>query len=243
MPKYRLLIAAAATSLLASGSIQAFAQAPAAAPAPAAPAAPAPAAPTALVPAATAPTAPAAKLAPLGDSASTLRASADFTTLVKALDATNLASLIQTRPGMTLFAPTNAAFAALPAGKLDAMLAATDKAPLQKLLLHHIINAKIDSSKIKGARGPLPTGAGDRLVLDGSAENGVFKADNATISQLDITTSNGTIHVVDNVLIAGSVPEALAPPPEPEAAPAPEPTPAKGAPKPAAKKAPAKKKK
>ena len=182
---------------------------------------------------ATAPAAPAAagaKLVASGDMASTLRQSPDFTTFVKALDATNLASLIQTRPNMTVFAPTNAAFAALPAGKLDALMA--DKPGLQKLLLHHIINAPVPASKIKGSRGPVPSGAGDPIVLDGSGEP--LKADNANIIQADVTASNGTIHVVDQVLMAGSVPATL---PEPAA----EPTPEAAAPAPAAKAAPKKK--
>lgn len=230
MPNHRLLTAAAASALLAGLSAPAFAQAPAAAPAAQAPAAPA---------AAAAPMG--ARLVPNGDMASTLRASADFTTLVKALDAVNLASLIQSRPGMTLFAPNNAAFAALPAGQLDTLMA--DKTALQKLLLHHLINAPVPASKIKGTRGPWPTGGGDKVVLDGG-EEGVLKADNARIIQADVAATNGTIHVVDHVLMAGSVPETLpeAAPPE-AAAPPPAPEAAKPAAKPAAKKAPAKKKK
>jgi uncharacterized surface protein with fasciclin (FAS1) repeats len=168
-------------------------------------------------------TAPAgAKLVASGDMASTLRQSPDFTTFVKALDATNLASLIQTRPNMTVFAPTNAAFAALPAGKLDALMA--DKPGLQKLLLHHIINAPVPGSKIKGSRGPVPSGAGDPIVLDGSGEP--LKADNANIIQADVVASNGTIHVVDQVLLAGSVPATL---PEAAAAPTPAAAPATAA--------------
>jgi uncharacterized surface protein with fasciclin (FAS1) repeats len=178
---------------------------------------------------ATAPAASGAKLVASGDMASTLRQSPDFTTFVKALDATNLASLIQTRPNMTVFAPTNAAFAALPPGKLDALMA--DKPGLQKLLLHHIINAPVPGSKIKGSRGPVPSGAGDPIVLDGSGEP--LKADNANIIQADVVASNGTIHVVDQVLMAGSVPATLPEPaaeatPEPAAAAAPAP---KAAPK------------
>lgn len=178
---------------------------------------------------ATAPAASGAKLVASGDMASTLRQSPDFTTFVKALDATNLASLIQTRPNMTVFAPTNAAFAALPPGKLDALMA--DKPGLQKLLLHHIINAPVPGSKIKGSRGPVPSGAGDPIVLDGSGEP--LKADNANIIQADVTASNGTIHVVDQVLMAGSVPATL---PEPAAEPTPEPAAAAPAPKAAPKK-------
>jgi uncharacterized surface protein with fasciclin (FAS1) repeats len=217
MPIHRLLTAAAAVSLI-SGA--AMAQAPATTPAAPPPAAPAPAA------------APGAKLVPNGDLITTLRLNAQFTTFVKALDATNLSALLKSSPGLTVFAPTDAAF---PQAKLDTMLA--DKTGLQKTLLHYIINAKIDSSKIKGAHGPVPSGAGDQIVLDGTAE-GALKADNATITQADVMTSNGVIHVVDALMIAGSVPATL-PEPAPEAAPAPAPA-ASAAPPP---KAPAKKKK
>ncbi len=194
----RLLTAAAAVSLIA-GAALAQTPAPAAAAAPAAPAA--------------APATPGAKLVPNGNLITTLRASGQFTTFVKALDATNLASLLQNSPGLTVFAPTDTAF---PQAKLDQMLA--DKAALQKTLLHYIINARVDSTKIKGAHGPVPSGAGDQIVLDGTGD--VLKADNANILQADVVTSNGVIHVVDALMIAGSVPATL---PEPAAEPAPEP--------------------
>jgi uncharacterized surface protein with fasciclin (FAS1) repeats len=204
----RLLTAAAAVSLIAGAAL---AQTPAAQ----TPAAPAPAAPPTAAPAA--PAAPGAKLVPNGNLITTLRSSGQFNTFVKALDATNLATLLQNSPGLTVFAPTDAAF---PQSKLDQMLA--DKATLQKTLLHYIINARVDSTKIKGARGPVPSGAGDQIVLDGSGD--VLKADNANIIQADVMTSNGIIHVVDQLMIPGSVPATLPEPPaEPAAAPAPAP--------------------
>lgn len=211
MPIHRLLTATAAISLIA-GAAMAQTPAPAAAP-PAAPAA------------------AAAKLVPTGDLMTTLRSSPSFTVFVKALDATNLSSLLKSSPGLTVFAPTDAAF---PQSKLDSLMA--DKPGLQKFLLHYIINAKIDSSKIKGAHGGLPSGAGDKIVVDGTAADGTLKADNATITQPDVMTSNGVIHVVDALMVAGSVPETL-PEPPPEAAPATPPEPVPEA------KAPAKKKK
>ena len=213
MTIHRLLFAAAAVSLLAGA---ASAQTPAA-------------------PAATA-AAPGAKLVPNGDIMTTLRTSGQFSTFVKALDATNLSSLLQKQPNITVLAPTDAAFAALPPGELDKLMA--DKPALQKLLVYHLINARIDSSKIKGARGPVPAGSGDKIVLDGSTE-GVLKVENATIIQPDVAASNGLIQVVDQVLKPNSVPEVVAQAePEPAPAAAPEPEPAK----PAAK-APARKKK
>ena len=194
---------------------------------------------------ATTPSAPAAasgaKLTPNGDIMTTLRTSGQFNTFVKALDATNLSGLLQKQPNITVFAPTDAAFASLPPGDLDRMMA--DKPGLQKLLVYHLINARVDSSKIKGARGPVPAGSGDKIVLDGSTE-GAMKAENANIVQADVAASNGLIYVVDQVLKPGSVPETLpdaqasaSPAAATEAAPAPEPE------KPAAKAPAAKRKK
>ena len=223
LPSPRSLLAAAAVSLIAGA---AMAQTPA---------------PAALVPAPTsaAPVPLAKPLVANTDSLTTLKLNGQFDTLVKALTAANLAALFQDNSRhLTLFAPTDAAFAALPAGQLDKMIADPTKADLRKLLLHHVINAVVPASKIKGPRGPWPTGAGDHLVLDGSTD-GVLKADNGFIVQSDVTTSNGTIQVVDEVLIAGSVAEAN-PTPAPEPAPAAAPAPEPAAP---AAKAPAKKKK
>lgn len=152
-----------------------------------------------------------------GDLVSTLRLSGQFTTLVKALDATNLSGLLSKNPNLTLFAPTDAAFAALPPGQLDKLMA--DKPALQKLLTHHVINAVVDSSKIKGAKGPVPSVAGDPIELDGSED--VLRVDNAKILQPDVKASNGVLHVVDHVLIAGSVPPTTAAAPAAPAAGAP----------------------
>lgn len=213
-------MAAAAVSLMASAAL---AQTPALVPAPTNPA----------------PVPLAKPLVANTDSMTTLRLNGQFTSLVKAIDGANLGALFQDNSRhLTLFAPTDAAFAALPPGALDKMIADPTKADLRKMLLHHVINAVVPASKIKGTRGPWPTGAGDKVVLDGSTD-GVLKADNAFIVQADVTTSNGTIQVVDEVMVAGSVPEANpTPAPEPAAAPAPAPEPA-----PAPAKAPAKKKK
>jgi uncharacterized surface protein with fasciclin (FAS1) repeats len=175
----RLLTAAAAIALVGLAA-PAFAQTPEPTPAPAG----------------------GAKVVASGDLIQTVKASGQFTTFLKAADATNLTAVLAKSPNLTLFAPTDAAFAALPPGKLDALMA--DKAGLQKLLTHHIINARVDSSKIKGAKGPVPSVAGDKIELDGSGDT--LKADNATITQADVMASNGILQVVDQVMIAGSVP-------------------------------------
>jgi uncharacterized surface protein with fasciclin (FAS1) repeats len=154
-----------------------------------------------------------------GDLIETARKSGQFTTFIKAADATNLTGVLKTSPNLTVFAPTDAAFAALPAGELDRLMA--DKAALQKLMTHHVINARVDSSKIKGAKGPVNTVANEPVELDGSGE--VLRADNAAIVQADILATNGVLHVVDKVLMGAATGAAA---PASATAPAPAPAPA-----------------
>jgi len=177
-------------------------------PAPAAPAAPAAAPPPAAAPAA----APTGAIQPAGDIVATLTAAGQFKTLLKALDATNLTGVLKTPGPLTLFAPTDAAFAAMPAGQLDQLMSAKPPAALQQLLVYHIINAKVDDSKINGTKGPVPSAAGKPIYIDGSSTP--HKANGADIVQ-DVTVSNGVIHVVDKVLSPD-----FTPPPAADAAPA-----------------------
>ena len=201
--------------------------------APAAPAAPAPAAAPVATPAAPA-LAPSPNLAPNGNIVATLKADPHFTILVQALDQAQLTAVLSATPGLTLFAPTDDAFRALPPTQLAKLLLPDNAPTLQRILIYHLVNLSLDSSKIKGAKGPVPSVEASQLQLDGSGD--VLKVNDASIIQADVKASNGIIHVVDQVMIAGSVPATLpTPEPAPEAAPpAPE--------KPAAK-APAKKKK
>lgn len=166
------------------------------------------AAPTAATPAAPAavatPAAPA--LVAKGDVVETLKADGRFKTLIKALDATNMTSVLKSNRNLTVFAPTDAAFAALPPGELDKLM--KDPPALQKLLTYHVVNATVDSTKIKGAKGGVKTVAGSEVVLDGSGEG--LKANTASIVQADVRPTNGTIHVVDAVLTPETAPSAAA---------------------------------
>lgn len=136
-----------------------------------------------------------------GDLVDTLKLNGQFTIFTKGLSDTNLAGLVKQNGNLTVFAPTDAAFQAMPAADLAKLQA--DKTAMQKFILHHIINAPIPSTKIKGAKGPIPSGAGDTILLDGSDEGGVMKVDGATIVQADVKTGSGLLHVVDHVLVAG----------------------------------------
>jgi uncharacterized surface protein with fasciclin (FAS1) repeats len=133
----------------------------------------------------------------------TLKASPHFTILVKALDQAQLSAVLSTTPGLTLFAPTDEAFGALPPAQLAALLTPDNAPILQKILIYHLVNAKLDAAKIKGAKGPVPSVETSQLHLDGSGP--VLKVNDADIIQADVQATNGTIHVVDKVLIPPDV--------------------------------------
>jgi uncharacterized surface protein with fasciclin (FAS1) repeats len=145
----------------------------------------------------------AAPAAAKGDIVETARSAGQFSTFLKAVEATNLTSVLKTNGNLTVFAPTDAAFAALPAGELDKLMLPENRASLQKLLTYHIVNARVDSTKIRGAKGPVPTVAGPSVELDGSGEK--LMVNDADITRPDMIASNGVIHVVDKVLTPGAV--------------------------------------
>lgn len=239
----------AATAAVAALSAPAFAQAPAThAPAKTAPAAAAaapaaasdtaaqaPAAPATATPAPTGAdaAAPGAQVVAQGDLVQTAQASGQFKTFLKAAEATNLTNLLKTQKNITVFAPTDAAFAALPAGELDRLMLPENKAQLQKLLIYHMVNAPVKSTEFKGSTRTAATVAGPAVELKGGDQLMVNDAD---IVQADISTSNGVLHVIDKVLsptgtataasadAAGAAASASAPASEPAAAPAAAPT-------------------
>ncbi len=128
-----------------------------------------------------------------------LQQSGQFTILLKALQATNLTSVLQGPGALTLFAPTDAAFQALPAGQLDTLMKPENAPQLQKLLTYHLINLPIRSTELKGkAATNSNTVNGKAVHLDDTS--GDFKVNDATVIQSDIKASNGTIQVIDHVL-------------------------------------------
>lgn len=191
----RLLTAAAAIALMA-GAAQAQTPSPEASGAPAA--------------------AAQAPVVAKGDLIDTAQAAGQFTTFLKAVAAVNLTSVLKTNQNLTLFAPTDAAFAALPAGTLDKLLLPENGPMLQKVLTYHLINAKVDSSKIKGAKGEVKSVEGSSLLLDGSGAAPMV--DGATITQADVMATNGVLHVVDKVLLPKDLPGLQAATPATDAA-------------------------
>ena len=119
----------------------------------------------------------------------------DFTTLATALDAAGLVSTLKGPGPFTVFAPTDAAFEALPEGTLESLLA--DKEKLATVLTYHVVSGKVMSGDVVNLN-EAETGAGQSVKIDSS--DGV-KVNDATVIKADITASNGVIHVIDKVLI------------------------------------------
>jgi uncharacterized surface protein with fasciclin (FAS1) repeats len=104
---------------------------------------------------------------------------------------------------LTLFAPTDEAFKALPPAQLAALLDPKNVPVLQQVLTYHLVHLSLDTSKFKGARGPVQTVEKGNLQLDGSGA--VPKVNNADIIVADVRASNGIIQVVNRVLIPTDV--------------------------------------
>jgi uncharacterized surface protein with fasciclin (FAS1) repeats len=117
-------------------------------------------------------------------------ANPDFTTLVAAVMAAGLAD----------FAPTNEAFAALPAGLVDKLLLPANKDVLAKILTYHVLASKVMAADVTD--GKVATVEGGTITLD--TMNGV-KVNDATVVAADVAASNGVIHVIDKVLVPADV--------------------------------------
>lgn len=130
------------------------------------------------------------------DIVDTAVAAGSFTTLAAALEAAGLVETLKGPGPFTVFAPTDAAFAKLPAGTVEGLL--KDKAKLSAILTYHVVAGKVmaaDVVKLDSAK----TVNGQSVTI--KVVDGKVHVDNATVSQADIDTSNGVIHVIDTVLM------------------------------------------
>ncbi len=123
-----------------------------------------------------------------------------FSTLAAAVTAAGLVDTLKGTGPFTVFAPTDAAFAALPAGVLDALLLPENKDALVKILTYHVVSGAVMSGDI--ADGEVATVEGQKVTL--STANGVTVND-ATVVQADVVGSNGVIHAIDAVLLPPDV--------------------------------------
>ena len=133
------------------------------------------------------------------DIVDTAVAAGSFTTLAKALEAAGLIDALKGEGPFTVFAPTDAAFAKLPAGTVASLLKPENKEKLKAILLYHVVSGKVPAADVVKLNGQsVKTLEGGMVKV--STKHGV-KVDNANVTQADIDCSNGVIHVIDTVLM------------------------------------------
>jgi uncharacterized surface protein with fasciclin (FAS1) repeats len=122
--------------------------------------------------------------------------SGKFTTLVAAVKAAGLVETLSGAGPFTVFAPTDEAFAKLPAGTVEALL--KDKAKLTRILTYHVVAGKVMAKDVTGMTSAKTVEGGEVTI---KAENGKVMINDATVTTADIEASNGVIHVIDTVLL------------------------------------------
>ncbi|HEX6059484.1 MAG TPA: fasciclin domain-containing protein [Gemmatimonadaceae bacterium] len=123
-----------------------------------------------------------------------------FKTLLAAVEAAGLVEVLRGPGPFTVFAPTDAAFAKLPAGTLEALLA--DKKQLAAVLTYHVVPGRVTSGDVVRGGGATPaTVQGERLSI--VVRNGGVQVDGANVTAADVMASNGVIHVIDTVVLPG----------------------------------------
>jgi uncharacterized surface protein with fasciclin (FAS1) repeats len=131
------------------------------------------------------------------DIVDTAVAAGTFNTLAAALTQAGLVETLKGEGPFTVFAPTDAAFAALPAGTVENLLLPENKEQLIAVLTYHVVPGKVMSTDLsEGLKAATVNGAEVTVTLDGGA-----KVNGAVISTADIEASNGVIHVIDSVIL------------------------------------------
>ncbi|MDP9090357.1 MAG: fasciclin domain-containing protein [Pseudomonadota bacterium] len=128
----------------------------------------------------------------------TAEAAGEFTTLVAALKAAGLVATLEGKGPFTVFAPTDAAFAKLPPGTVDSLLKPENKKKLTDILTYHVVAGNVKAAQVV----KLPTaktlnGASVSITVNGAD----VKVNDAKVIKTDIAATNGTIHVIDSVLM------------------------------------------
>jgi uncharacterized surface protein with fasciclin (FAS1) repeats len=125
----------------------------------------------------------------------------NFKTLVAAVQAAGLVKTLSGNGPFTVFAPTDAAFAALPKGTLEKLLKPENKETLQRILAYHVVSGAIESKRLRTTQ--VDTIEGSAVSVQ--VKNGRIKVNNARVIQANIKASNGVIHVIDRVILPPGV--------------------------------------
>ena len=122
----------------------------------------------------------------------------DFSTLVAAVSAAGLVDTLKSDGPFTIFAPTNAAFAALPEGTVETLLKPENKDQLTSILTYHVVAGKVLAADVVNLKRATTVNGKDVHI---SVKNGGVKINKANVIATDIVGSNGVIHVIDSVLL------------------------------------------
>jgi uncharacterized surface protein with fasciclin (FAS1) repeats len=132
------------------------------------------------------------------DIVDTAAAAGSFKTLAKALEAADLVDTLKGKGPYTVFAPTDEAFAKLPAATLDDLLQPENKAKLRRILTYHVVPGRVSASEVIKLRSA-KTVSGD--TIDITANGATVMVDSARVLKTDVGASNGIIHVIDAVIL------------------------------------------
>jgi uncharacterized surface protein with fasciclin (FAS1) repeats len=141
---------------------------------------------------------PPARAEQTGNIVETAVAAGSFTTLAKALTAADLVATLKGPGTFTVFAPTDAAFAKLPAGTLDSLLKPENKDKLRRVLTYHVVAGEVRAADVVKLRSAKAV-SGDTISV--SVKDATVHVDGAKVTQTDIQASNGVIHVIDAVIL------------------------------------------
>ena len=127
----------------------------------------------------------------------------DFSTLVAAVSAAGLVDTLKGDGPFTVFAPTDEAFAALPAGTVESLLLPENKEQLISILTYHVLPGTVTSDQVLGQRLDVATLQGQIVRVDGTGGKlgAAVTVNDANVTQADIIAENGVIHVIDKVLL------------------------------------------
>ncbi len=140
-----------------------------------------------------------AEAQPAGDIIATARGAGSFRTLLAAVEAAGLNATLQGAGPFTVFAPTDAAFAALPAGTVETLLRPENRARLTAVLTYHVVSGNVSAAQVTTMTSATSV-QGAPIAI--AVENGhVMLNHSATVTTVDVRASNGVIHVIDRVIL------------------------------------------
>lgn len=130
----------------------------------------------------------------------------NFSTLVTAIKAAGITDILKDSGPFTVFAPTNEAFNALPAGTLEKLLKPENKDALVQVLTYHVVEGKVTAEQVVGLSEATSV---EGTTIDISTDMGSVMVEDASVVKTDIMASNGVIHVIDKVIIPDTLSASL----------------------------------